>query len=99
MLTLRKGEMVSYETEEDGWVKVVMLVPATGLIGNMAGEFKNDIHGAGVSSVWLHGLAWVWPLLIFYFICLGRLIISLKDTSLEGLLIGPEWRFDIDSCG
>jgi GTP-binding protein len=46
-LTMRKGEMVSYETEEDGWVKVVMEVPARGLIGYMAGEFKNDVHGQG----------------------------------------------------
>lgn len=46
-LTLRKGEMVSYDTEEDGWVKVVMEVPARGLIGYMAGEFKNDVHGQG----------------------------------------------------
>ena len=46
-LTLRKGEMVSYDTEEVGWVKVVMEVPARGLIGYMAGEFKNDVHGQG----------------------------------------------------
>ena len=39
--------MVSYDTEEDGWVKVVMEVPARGLIGYMAGEFKNDVHGQG----------------------------------------------------
>ena len=67
VFTLRKGEMVGYETEEDGWVKVVMDVPAKGLIGYMAGEFKNDVHGAGVSSLWLRGLAWFWPSLIFLF--------------------------------
>ncbi|KIJ92062.1 hypothetical protein K443DRAFT_114170, partial [Laccaria amethystina LaAM-08-1] len=46
-LKMRKGEMVNYETEEDRWVKVLMEVPARGLIGYMAGEFKNDIHGQG----------------------------------------------------
>ncbi|KAF8057408.1 P-loop containing nucleoside triphosphate hydrolase protein [Lyophyllum atratum] len=46
-LTMRKGEMISYDADEDGWVKVVMEVPARGLIGYMAGEFKNDVHGQG----------------------------------------------------
>ncbi|KAG6901316.1 hypothetical protein C0995_013676 [Termitomyces sp. Mi166 len=46
-LTMRKGEMKSYEADEDGWVKVVMDIPARGLIGYMAGEFKNDVHGQG----------------------------------------------------
>ncbi|KAG6836669.1 hypothetical protein H0H93_005216 [Arthromyces matolae] len=46
-LTMRKGEMVSYDTDEDGWVKVVMEIPSRGLIGYMAGEFKNDVHGQG----------------------------------------------------
>lgn len=46
-LTMRKGEMVSYDADEDGYVKVVMDVPARGLIGYMAGEFKNDVHGQG----------------------------------------------------
>ena len=48
-LTLRKGEMKSYESgdPEEGWVKVVMDVPARGLIGYMAGEFGNDVHGQG----------------------------------------------------
>ncbi|KAG5733221.1 GTP-binding protein TypA/BipA like protein [Termitomyces sp. T112] len=46
-LTIRKGEMVSYETDEEGWVKVVMDIPARGLIGYMAGEFGNDVHGQG----------------------------------------------------
>ncbi|KAF8152574.1 P-loop containing nucleoside triphosphate hydrolase protein [Crassisporium funariophilum] len=48
-LTLRKGEMKSYESgdPEEGWVKVIMDVPARGLIGYMAGEFGNDVHGQG----------------------------------------------------
>ena len=51
-LTMRKGEMVSYDTDEDGgnregWVRIVMNVPARGLIGYVAGEFKNDVHGEG----------------------------------------------------
>lgn len=46
-LTMRKGEMKSYDADEEGWVKVVMEVPARGLIGYMAGEFKNDVHGQG----------------------------------------------------
>ena len=48
-LTLRKGEMKSYESgdPEEGWVNVVMDVPARGLIGYMAGEFGNDVHGQG----------------------------------------------------
>ncbi|KAG5651996.1 hypothetical protein H0H81_006648 [Sphagnurus paluster] len=46
-LTMRKGEMISYDADEDGWVKVVMEVPARGLIGYMSGEFKNDVHGQG----------------------------------------------------
>ena len=46
-LTMRKGEMISYDADEDGWVKVVMDVPARGLIGYLSGEFKNDVHGQG----------------------------------------------------
>ncbi|TFK37816.1 P-loop containing nucleoside triphosphate hydrolase protein [Crucibulum laeve] len=48
-LTMRKGEMISYDADDagEGWVKVVMDVPARGLIGYMAGEFKNDVHGQG----------------------------------------------------
>lgn len=46
-LTMRKGEMVSYEQAESGIIKIVMDVPARGLIGYMAGEFKNDVHGQG----------------------------------------------------
>ena len=48
-LTMRKGEMRSYEADdpEEGWVKIVMDVPARGLIGYMAGEFGNDTHGQG----------------------------------------------------
>ncbi|KAJ3510630.1 hypothetical protein NLJ89_g4561 [Agrocybe chaxingu] len=48
-LTMRKGEMRSYDSgdPEEGWVRVVMDVPARGLIGYMAGEFKNDVHGQG----------------------------------------------------
>ncbi|KNZ77656.1 GTP-binding protein TypA/BipA like protein [Termitomyces sp. J132] len=49
-LTIRKGEMVSYETDEEGWVKVVMDIPARGLIGYMAGEFGNDVHGQGICA-------------------------------------------------
>lgn len=44
-LTMRKGEMKSYENVEGGWAKVEMDVPARGLIGYMAGMFKNDCHG------------------------------------------------------
>lgn len=46
-LTMRKGDMISYDADEDGWVKVVMDVPARGLIGYLSGEFKNDVHGEG----------------------------------------------------
>jgi predicted membrane GTPase involved in stress response len=46
-LTMRKGEMISYDAEDDGWVKIIMDVPARGLIGYMAGEFGNDTHGQG----------------------------------------------------
>jgi GTP-binding protein len=49
-LTMRKGEMISYDADEDGWVKVVMEVPARGLIGYLSGEFKNDVHGQGCVS-------------------------------------------------
>lgn len=42
----RKAQVLSYE-EEDGKVKVVMEVPARGLIGYVSGEFKNDVHGQG----------------------------------------------------
>ncbi|KAG5734436.1 GTP-binding protein TypA/BipA like protein [Termitomyces sp. T112] len=49
-LTIRKGEMVSYETNEEGWVKAVMDIPARGLIGYMAGEFGNNVHGQGTIS-------------------------------------------------
>ena len=49
-LTMRKGEMKSYDAgePEEGWVKIVMDVPARGLIGYMAGEFANDVHGQGL---------------------------------------------------
>lgn len=46
-LNMRKGEMLTYENAEPGWVKIEMDVPARGLIGYMAGEFKNDVHGEG----------------------------------------------------
>ena len=46
-LTTRKGEMKIYEPAEPGFFKIVMDVPARGLIGYMAGEFKNDVHGEG----------------------------------------------------
>ncbi|KAF8175757.1 P-loop containing nucleoside triphosphate hydrolase protein [Pholiota molesta] len=48
-LTMRKGDMKSYESgdPEEGWVRIVMDVPARGLIGYMAGEFGNDTHGQG----------------------------------------------------
>jgi predicted membrane GTPase involved in stress response len=50
-LNIRKGVMISYDSgshgEEEGWVKIVMEVPSRGLIGYLAGEFKNDVHGQG----------------------------------------------------
>ncbi|KAF5367751.1 hypothetical protein D9758_009863 [Tetrapyrgos nigripes] len=51
-LTLRKGEMMNYASGaeaagEEGYVRIDMEVPARGLIGYMAGEFKNDVHGEG----------------------------------------------------
>ena len=46
-LNMRKGEMISYESTEPGFVRIEMDVPARGLIGYMAGEFKNDVHGEG----------------------------------------------------
>ncbi|KAJ3569263.1 hypothetical protein NP233_g5162 [Leucocoprinus birnbaumii] len=50
-LTMRKATMISYDAgshgEGDGWVKIVMEVPSRGLIGYLAGEFKNDVHGQG----------------------------------------------------
>lgn len=46
-LTMRKGEMSAYDSIEGGRVRVVMSVPARGLLGYMAGEFKNDVHGQG----------------------------------------------------
>ncbi|TFK35379.1 hypothetical protein BDQ12DRAFT_726121 [Crucibulum laeve] len=47
-LMMRKGEMISYDVDDagGGWVKAIMDIPARGLIGYMAGEFKND-HGQG----------------------------------------------------
>ncbi|KAH6892820.1 GTP-binding protein TypA [Coprinopsis sp. MPI-PUGE-AT-0042] len=48
-LTMRKAEMISYDTDDsqEGWIKIIMHVPARGLIGYMAGEFGNDVHGQG----------------------------------------------------
>jgi GTP-binding protein TypA/BipA len=48
-LTKRRGELRSYDSgdPEEGWVRIVMDIPARGLIGYMAGEFKNDVHGQG----------------------------------------------------
>lgn len=48
-LVKRRGELRSYDTgePEEGWVRIVMDIPARGLIGYMAGEFKNDVHGQG----------------------------------------------------
>ncbi|KAJ7143820.1 GTP-binding protein TypA [Mycena epipterygia] len=48
-LTQRKGEMRSYDVvdESGGWIRIEMDVPARGLIGYMAGEFGNDVHGQG----------------------------------------------------
>lgn len=34
-----------------GWVRIEMDVPARGLIGYMAGEFGNDVHGQGYVCV------------------------------------------------
>jgi GTP-binding protein len=45
-LSKRKAEIMTYD-EEDGQVKVVMEVPARGLLGYVAGEFSNDVHGQG----------------------------------------------------
>ena len=39
--------MLTIQTEKEGWVTVVMDVPARGLIGYVVGEFENDIHGQG----------------------------------------------------
>ena len=47
--SLRCARGLNYEMEGDGWVNVVVDVPARGLIGYMAGEFKNDAYGAGES--------------------------------------------------
>ncbi|KIY51380.1 hypothetical protein FISHEDRAFT_37218 [Fistulina hepatica ATCC 64428] len=46
-LTLRRGELLNQEEVESGFMKIEMDVPARGLIGYMAGEFKNDVHGEG----------------------------------------------------
>jgi len=48
-LTKRRGELRLYESDhpEEGWTRIVMEIPARGLIGYMAGEFKNDVHGQG----------------------------------------------------
>lgn len=48
-LTMRRGELRAYETgdPEEGWVRIVLDIPSRGLIGYMAGEFKNDVHGQG----------------------------------------------------
>ncbi|KAF9443773.1 hypothetical protein P691DRAFT_712806 [Macrolepiota fuliginosa MF-IS2] len=50
-LTMRKASMISYDSgshgEGEGWVKIIMDVPSRGLIGYLAGEFKNDVHGQG----------------------------------------------------
>ncbi len=46
-LTMRKGEMKNYEPAEPGFMRIEMEVPARGLLGYMAGEFKNDVHGEG----------------------------------------------------
>jgi predicted membrane GTPase involved in stress response len=61
-LTMRKGEMKSYDAgePEEGWVRIVMDVPARGLIGYMAGEFGNDVHGQGLVNSFFIGI----PLLI-----------------------------------
>lgn len=59
-LTMRKGEMISYDQVEGDVVKVIMDVPARGLIGYMAGEFKNDVHGQGCVcfSLLILGINW-----------------------------------------
>jgi len=46
-LTKRKAELKSYDESDSGRVKIVMDVPARGLLGYVAGEFKNDTHGTG----------------------------------------------------
>ncbi|CDZ97740.1 gtp-binding protein [Phaffia rhodozyma] len=45
-MTKRKAEILQYD-EEDGKVRVVMEVPARGLLGYVSGEFNNDVHGQG----------------------------------------------------
>ncbi|PPQ78778.1 hypothetical protein CVT25_010651 [Psilocybe cyanescens] len=52
-LTMRKGDMKSYEAgePEEGWIKIVLDVPARGLIGYMAGDFGNDTHGQGCATI------------------------------------------------
>jgi len=51
-LTMRKGEMKSYDAgePEEGWVKIVMDVPARGLIGYMAGEQSTQAETAHLSQ-------------------------------------------------
>lgn len=51
-LSKRKAEIMTYD-EEDGKVKVVMEVPARGLLGYVAGEFSNDVHGQGLVLLFL----------------------------------------------
>jgi GTP-binding protein len=48
-LNMRKGEVVHYEAGDvEGWSRIEADVPARGLIGYMAGEFKNDVRGEGL---------------------------------------------------
>lgn len=79
-LTMRRGELRSYDTgdPEEGWVRIVIDVPARGLIGYMAGEFKNDVHGQGyVTLKILVNFSWCYCLSLS-----GRSIISSKVMNL-----------------
>ncbi|GAO48766.1 hypothetical protein G7K_2935-t1 [Saitoella complicata NRRL Y-17804] len=53
-LNKRKGEMKDYVEGDDGKVRLVMEVPARGLLGYVGGEFKNDTHGTGVLNHTFH---------------------------------------------
>ena len=47
-LTKRKGQMISMTDSAEGRMRIIMEVPARGLMGYVAGEFKTDTHGQGV---------------------------------------------------
>jgi len=78
-LVKRRGELRSYDTgePEEGWVRIVMDIPARGLIGYMAGEFKNDVHGQGYIASELS----ISSALLDHVHSLERLTISSKHMS------------------